>query len=89
MDKWNQLSVSNEELEIVCNSIIEYFNFFLPSTLLYLSEQSSVKAFLQQYSDKDYSELFGIDHLLRLLCMRFESEYTNRCISLLCISYGY
>lgn len=50
----------------VCSGLIDYFDVMLGTQLLYKFERPQYSDILQNYSDKSPSEVFGIEHFLRL-----------------------
>lgn len=49
--------------------MIEYFEKFLASNLLYGCEINRLRMNKTKIEDMKYSNVFGAEHLLRLLCM--------------------
>ena len=55
-----------EELEEVVTGLIEYFDCMLGTQLLYKQERPQYSEILQKHPGKAMSELYGVEHLLRL-----------------------
>lgn len=55
-------------MKVVCNSLIEYFEKFLTSNLLYSCEVNRLRLIKAEIEEMKYSDVFGAEHLLRLLC---------------------
>ncbi|KAM7453869.1 hypothetical protein BLSTO_05377 [Blastocystis sp. subtype 1] len=57
-----------EPIDVVCSSLIAYFDKFINSRLLYASEVLQLKNYLYGEAVDSLSTVFGSIHLLRLLC---------------------
>lgn len=55
-------------MKVVCNSLIEYFEKFLTSNLLYSCEVNRLRLIKAEIEEMKYIDVFGAEHLLRLLC---------------------
>ena len=64
---------TKEQIDIVCNSLCEYFDKFFMSTLLYHCERNYIKTYASELEHGEYSKYFGAEHFLRLLCMLFSN----------------
>lgn len=58
--------LANGQIAEVCDGLRDYFDVMLGTQLLYKFERPQYSDMLQNYSDKAPSEIYGIEHLLRL-----------------------